>query len=79
MPTKPRKLKTLAKESCEIHSHSMSKFIRLKIMNVVRPQFRSKCINCGMTVDVKLLPYPNEAHISGNAVALNCCSDNNNG
>lgn len=75
MPTKLRKLKILAKESCEIRNHSMSKFIRLDIFSN-RPQFRSKCINCGMIVDVKKYPQPNEAYISGNAVALNCCKEN---
>jgi hypothetical protein len=37
-----------------------------------RRVWRSVCRKCGMSVDVNVRPQPNEAHVAGEAVALNC-------
>lgn len=33
------------------------------------------CVTCGAEVEVNAMPRPNEAHIGGPAVALNCRSE----
>lgn len=68
MPTKRRVLKNSAIETCRLRKHQMSNFKYLRSIDTDR----SICELCGMYVDVKVKPLPNEIDIGGTAVALNC-------
>jgi hypothetical protein len=68
MPTKERRLKKEAIETCTNRGHKMSRFYSAKY----HPHYFAKCYNCLMEVMVDTHPEPNEIDISGEAVALNC-------
>lgn len=68
MPTRRRKLKERAIESCKLRHHKMGHFSYVKNNNFDT----ATCELCGMYVDVKVKPLPNEIDIGGSAVALNC-------
>lgn len=74
MPTKIRRLKEEAIESCNFREHKMSNFYKIPLNQVhgSKLYFISHCVNCHMEVTVIPKPYPNECAISGEAVALSC-------
>ena len=59
-----------ALESCRNRGHKMGKWVAHSHNG--RPFYRSVCRVCGMYVDVRPEPHPNEINIGGTAVALNC-------
>ena len=68
MPSKIRRLKESAMESCRFRGHSMNKFRG----SVWSTKCSSLCSDCFMRVTVNPNPAPNEIDIGGEAVALNC-------
>ena len=66
----PKELSALEKSalrSCEMRGHRMRPFKQYNSRHAW-----SDCGVCGMRVDVKTRPAPNEIDICGEAVALNC-------
>jgi hypothetical protein len=68
MPSKLRRLKKSAMESCIFRGHKMNKFRG----SVWSTKHNSLCTECLMRVTVNLNPAPNDIEIGGEAVALNC-------
>ena len=73
MPTKVRRLKEQAIDSCKRRGHFMRQFRRYIPYRAKEPKlYTSTCIYCDMYVQVIPKPLPNEIDIGGTAVALNC-------
>lgn len=68
MPSKIRRLKESAMESCKKRGHNMNKFRG----SVWSTKHSSLCKNCLMRAIVNPSPGPNDIEIGGEAVALNC-------
>lgn len=75
----PSKLKRLQDEALRVsrwRGHHMTKFFRPVNEHGLFHQFyRSTCTECGMSVDVKTAPLPNEIDTTGEAIAMNCKKD----
>jgi hypothetical protein len=67
MPTKLRRLKAEALESCEYRDHDMSKWYSFS-----KTAAYAQCLDCGKQVVVDTQPLPNGIEIFGEAVALGC-------
>ena len=75
LPKLTRELMKSAKACGQARKHRMSRFVSLNIdqpASYTREHYRSRCIVCGLYVDVIPRPQPNEIATGGTAVALNC-------
>ena len=69
------KLEKSANQSAEWRGHRMSTFVPTWTQNDAdRGYFSatSMCMGCGMEMEVRTHPAPNQVDVSGEAVALNC-------
>lgn len=63
----PQVLRNDARRGATWRGHVMTRF-----RAYATGRWESYCRECGMEVNVKTRPAPNEVNISGEAVALNC-------
>lgn len=69
------KLQKDARDSATFRGHHLGVWVRLESRgNGLHA--RAKCLDCGMDVDIKTHPMPNEIDIGGPAIALGCTSKN---
>jgi hypothetical protein len=71
MPTKMRRLREEAMESTSFRGHTMCNWILLCPVNGCS-FWRSMCVICGASVDVRIKPQPNECELAGEAISLGC-------
>lgn len=67
MPTKLRRLKKEALESCEFRDHLMGRWYSFSPTAA-----HSECQECGKQVVIDAHPMPNGIEVFGEAVALSC-------